>query len=65
MKATSSLAYLHLQLGTNACPFDLDYDKWSIFAPLSWTKMLWRTMDVSGFSFHLAYDEIDMPRMRD
>ena len=27
--------------------------------------MLWKTMDVSGFSFHLAYDEIPMPRSGD
>ena len=35
MKLGASLAYLQLQLGTNVCPFDLDYDKWGYLAPLS------------------------------
>ena len=27
-KLDVSMAYLQLQLGTNGCPFDLDYAKW-------------------------------------
>ena len=52
-KLSASLACLQLQLGTNVCPFDLEYDKWSHFAPLSWVKMLWRTLHVCGFQLHL------------
>ena len=37
MKLDASMAYLQLQLGTNVCPFDLDYDQWGHYAPLSWT----------------------------
>ena len=43
-KLSISLAYLQIQLGTNVCPFDLDYDTWSHFAPLSWVKMMWRAL---------------------
>ena len=64
-KLSISLAYLQLQLGTNVCPFDLDYDRWSLFAPLSWVKMLWRTLHVCGFELHLRYDEMTFPRRRD
>ena len=64
-KLSTSLAYLQLQLGTNVCPFDLEYDKWSHFAPLSWVKMLWRTLHVCGFQLHLRYDEIPLPRSND
>ena len=39
MKLDASIAYLQLQLGTNMCPFDLDYDNWGYFVPLSWTKI--------------------------
>ena len=35
MKFDALMAYLQLQLGTNICPFDLDYDKWGYFVPLS------------------------------
>ena len=54
-KLDHSLALLQLQLGTNVCPLDLDYDEWSKFAPVSWIKMLWRTLQVSGFEVHLKY----------
>lgn len=60
-----SLAFLQLQLGTNICPLDLDYKKWSYLAPLSWTKMLWKTLHVTGFELHLAYDSIPFPRKGD
>jgi len=64
-KLDASLAYLQLQLGTNVCPFDLDYEKWGYFAPLSWTKMLWRTLSVSGYSLHLEYEKMANPRAGD
>ena len=55
-KMDTSLAYLQLQLGVNCCPFDLVYDEWHYMAPLSWMKMLWRTLQVTGVELHLDYD---------
>ena len=64
-KLDISIAYLQLQLGVNVCPFDLDYEDWHYMAPLSWVKMLWRTLQVTGFELHLEYDEIPFPRAGD
>ena len=61
----ASLAYLQLKPGINICPFDLDYDQWHTFVPLSWTKMLRGILNLSGFSLHLAYENIRMLRMGD
>jgi len=43
-KLDASLKYLQLQVGTNSNPLILDYSKWGHLAPLSWTKMLWRSL---------------------
>ena len=64
-RLSTALAYLQLQIGTNVCPFDLEYDLWSFAAPLSWVKMLWRTLHSSGFELHLEYHVIPIPRVRD
>ena len=64
-KLNSSLRYLQLQLGTTKCPLDLAYDDWAHLAPLSWIKMLWRTLQVTGFQLHLKYDELPAPRRGD
>ena len=64
-KLDASLRYLQLQLGTNICPLDLPYDTWSYLAPLSWVKMRWRTLQVSGFTVHLTYTPTPFPRRRD
>ena len=61
-KLDASIAYLQLQLGVNTCPFDLDYEDWHYMAPLSWVKMLWRTLQVTGFELHLKYESIPFPR---
>ena len=34
-------------------------------APLSWVKMLWRTLRVTGFQVHLKYGEWPDPRRGD
>ena len=60
-KLSASLKYLQLQLGTNKCPLDLNYEDWAYLAPLSWVKMLWRTLQVTGFQLHLKYEEISLP----
>ena len=64
-KLNVSLKYLQLQLGTNKCPLDLQYDEWGYLAPLSWIKMLWKTLQVTGFQVHLKYDELPLPRRGD
>ena len=64
-KLNASLRYLQLQLGTNKCPLDLPYEEWACLAPLSWVKMLWRTLQVTGFQVHLKYDELAHPRRGD
>ena len=48
-KLSASIKYLQLQLGTNKCPLDLPYQEWAHLAPLSWVKMLWKTIQVTGF----------------
>ena len=42
----------------NKCPLDIPYEEWAYLAPLSWAKMLWRTLQVTGFQVHLKYDEL-------
>jgi hypothetical protein len=50
-KLDASLRYLQLQLGTPNNPFLLDYAVWGYLAPLSWVKILWRTLH--HFDIHL------------
>ena len=64
-KLNSLLRYLQLQLGTSKCSLDLPYDNWAYLAPLSWIKMLCRTLQVTGFQLHLKYDELPAPRRGD
>ena len=64
-KLDASLRYLQLQPGTNICPLDLPYDTWTYLTPLSWVKMLWRTLQVSGFTVHLTYTTIPLPQRGD
>ena len=64
-KLSASLKYLQLQLGTNKCPLDLDYDDWAYLAPLSWIKMLWKTLQATAFQLHLKYEETHLPRWGD
>ena len=60
-KLDASLRYLQLQLGTSICHLDLTYVTWAYLAPLSWVKMLWRTLQLSGFIVHLTYTPIPFP----
>jgi hypothetical protein len=43
-KLDASLRYLQLQLGTPHNPLTLDFSKWNHLAPLSWVKMLWKSL---------------------
>ena len=64
-KLDASLRYLQLQLGTTRNPFDIDYDEWSHLAPLSWVKMLWRSLYYYNIKLHMKYDPIQFPREHD
>ena len=64
-KLNASLKYLQLQLGTNKCPLDLQYEEWGYLAPLSWIKMLWKTLQLTGFQVHLKCSELPFPRRGD
>ena len=64
-KLEASLRYLQLQLGTPHNPFTLDYDKWGHLAPLSWVKMLWRSLHHFNIHLHLEYPTVPNPRERD
>jgi len=64
-KLDVSLKYLQLQIGSNRNPLSLDFDKWGHLAPLSWTKMLWRSLDHFQVEIYMKYDEILFPREKD
>ena len=34
-------------------------------APLSWMKVVWKTLQVTGFEVHLNYETMELPRERD
>ncbi len=64
-KLDALLRYLQLQLGTPHNLFLLDYAVWGHLAPLSWVKMLWRTLHHFNIHLHMAYPSIPLPRERD
>ncbi len=57
-KLDASLRYLQLQLGTPHNLLFLDYAKWGHLAPLSWVKMLWRSLHHFNIHLHMAYPTI-------
>ena len=59
------MRYLQLQLGTPHNPITLDYDKWGHLAPLSWVKMLWRSLHHFNIHLHMECATIPNPRERD
>ncbi len=64
-KLDASLRYLQLQLDTPHNPLLLDYTVWGHLAPLSWVKMLWRTLHYFNIHLHMAYPNIAFPWERD
>ena len=44
---------------------DLQYEDWGYLASLSWVKMQWKTLQVTGFQVHLKYNELPLPRRGD
>ena len=61
-KLDASLRYLQLQLGTPHNPLLLDYDTWGHLAPLSWAKMLWRTLHHFDIHLYMSYPSIAPPQ---
>jgi hypothetical protein len=64
-KLDASLRYLQLQLGMPHNPLILDYNKWVHLAPLSWVKMLWRSLHHFNIHLHMECQPILLPRKRD
>jgi hypothetical protein len=64
-KLEASLRYLQLQLGTPNNPITLDYEKWGHLAPLSWVKMVWRSLHHFNIHLHMECATIPSPRERD
>jgi hypothetical protein len=64
-KIDASLRYLQLQLGTPHNPLTLDYNKWGHLAPLSWVKMLLRSLHYFNIHLHMESKPIPLPRERD
>ena len=64
-KMAISLRYLQLHLGCTGNPLELDYAAWGHLAPLSWLKMLWRTLDMADLDLRLSFDDLVPPREGD
>jgi hypothetical protein len=64
-KLDASLWHLQLQLGMPHNPLTLDYNKWGHLAPLSWVKMLWRSLHYFNIHLHMERQPIPLPRERD
>jgi hypothetical protein len=61
-KLDASLRYLQLQLGTPHNPLTLDFSKWGHLAPLSWVKMLWKSLHHFNIQPYMSYPAIPNPR---
>jgi hypothetical protein len=64
-KLDSSLRYLQLQLGTPQNPLMLDFLKWGHLAPLSWVKMLWKSLHDFNIQLYMLYPTIPTLREQD
>jgi hypothetical protein len=64
-KLDASLEYLQLQVCTSHNPFTQDYSMWSNLAPLSWVKMLWKSLHHFNIMLYMLFPTIKSPRERD
>ncbi len=64
-KLDASLGYLQLQIGTPNNPFLQDYAKWGYLAPLSWVKMLWKSLHHFKIMLYMKFPSIAPPREND
>jgi hypothetical protein len=60
-KLDASLKYLQLQLGTPYNLLTLSFEQWGYLAPLSWVKMLWRSLDTFNIQLHMKYPPLLFP----
>ncbi len=61
-KLDALLGYLQLQIGTPNNPFLQDYAKWGDLAPLSWVKMLWKSLQHFKIILYMQFSDIAPPR---
>jgi hypothetical protein len=64
-KLDASLGYLQLQVGTPQNPFSQDYSRWGELAPLSWVKMLWKSLHYFDITLHMLFPMLAPPREHD
>jgi hypothetical protein len=64
-KLDASLRYLQLQLGTPQNPLKQDFAKLGYLAPLSWVKMLWKSLHHFNIQLHMSFPTIPNPREQD
>jgi hypothetical protein len=64
-KLDASLRYLQLQLGTLQNLLMLDFTKWGHLAPLSWVKMLWKSLYHFNIQLYTSFPMIPNPREQD
>jgi hypothetical protein len=56
------LGYLQLQIETPSNPFLQDYNKWGNLAPLSWVKMLWKSLHHFEITLQMKFPTIAPPQ---
>ncbi len=61
-KLNASLGYLQLQVGTPHKPFTQDYSRWGKLAPLSWVKILWKSLHYFDITVHMLFPMTTLPR---
>jgi hypothetical protein len=63
-KLNASLGYLQLQVGMPQNPFTQDYSRWGKLAPLSWVKMLWKSLHYFDKTLLMSFPTIVPPWKR-
>ncbi len=64
-KLDASLGYLQLQVGIPHNPFTQDYARWGYLAPLSWVKMLWKSLHHFNTMLYMSFPTIELPKEQD
>ncbi len=64
-KLDASLGYLQLQIETPNNPFLQDYARWGDLAPLSWVKLLWKSLQQFEITLYMQFPNITLPWERD
>ncbi len=61
-RLNASLGYLQLQGSMPQNPFTQDYSRWDKLAPLSWVKMLWKSLHYFYITLHMSFPTILPPQ---